>query len=345
MKNNHGFGTLSIFIVIVAVLAIGGGGYYIRTKNDSKNDIDNQKYEDDLSKKNYKNVNAGYSIDYPVSWFLSESSDYSIQKAYNVINIQNMKVVDLSEGGWKLKNDGTQIQINVTYNIDYANYEELLKDPSYALSPNVVAERMANLEVIKIGGKPLQAFTGLKVPLSRFYSFIYNKKMYSIGISSGGEEQFNKDKKIFDDIVSSFVFLDTEESPLENFHNQPGAVKSVKVQGNQWLLEVDLLSQNPEWLPGVNEPYLNQNTKLRNLIVTKDTRAYVCGLGLDNNDTTPDVLQDTTNFMFNTQKAIDRTKLEIQYRGGQAELMTDWETLDFDISGPNITAIRNICLP
>lgn len=142
---------------------------------------------------------------------------------------------------------------------------------------------------------------------------------------------------VFDQIVQY-----NSETSTEIFNNQPGAIKSTTDQGNnQWTLAIDLLSSNPEWLPGVNEKYLNQNTKIRNLIVTKDTKTYNCGI-----DSKPSVLQNVANYITSIQKYIAQAKLDSKNRvGGSVELMTDWRTLNFNVNGNNITAIYDICLP
>jgi hypothetical protein len=119
--------------------------------------------------------------------------------------------------------------------------------------------------------------------------------------------------------------INNEESVVEVFNNQPGAIKSITTKGdNQWVLAVDLLTKNPNWIPGVDntgEFFINQNTKIRNLNVTKDTKAYICGV-----DSEPNVLQDIVIFISNIQ--------EVSYK-----------TAYFDINGTNITAIYQQCLP
>jgi len=124
---------------------------------------------------------------------------------------------------------------------------------------------------------------------------------------------------------NTFTIKSSEESSTESFKNQPGEVKSVKLDGNnKWVLAVDLLSSNPNWLPGVYSSgpfFLNQNTKIRNLNLTNLTKAYNCGGGSsDNNQTSVDV------FIKDIQSSEDKTRY-------------------FDIEGANILAIYEQCLP
>jgi len=107
------------------------------------------------------------------------------------------------------------------------------------------------------------------------------------------------------------------------------------------------LTSNPDWLPGVNDRYLNQNTKIRNLNVTSSIKTYGCVSGPDgggpNLSTVPNT--NTLKYISDVEKNIAEAKSTLHYRIGGQEVMTDWETLNFDINGSNITAIYNICLP
>jgi hypothetical protein len=122
----------------------------------------------------------------------------------------------------------------------------------------------------------------------------------------------------------------TEEDESEIFQNQPGEVKSITNTGvNEWVLEVDLLTHNPNFLPGINDFFMNQNSKIRNLNVNSSTQTYFCGAGPDNNDTTADIIQNTSNFIQYVQNMLNEG-VKYYY---------------FDISGTEITAIYQQCLP
>lgn len=118
--------------------------------------------------------------------------------------------------------------------------------------------------------------------------------------------------------------VSTEEPPVEFFHNQPGDIKSITKENNQWVLAVDLLTRNPKWLPGVDstgEFFINQNPKIRNLNVTENTKTYNC-----QQDVEASFLMNTATFISNLQKA-------------------SYKTVYFDIDGENITTIYQQCLP
>jgi hypothetical protein len=153
----------------------------------------------------YVDHSFGYQLDYPASWFETISSSDN----YASFVIKNKK--DAVEIGYDfvLKASGSLLTIGVTNNIDYQDYEEFIKNSGTTI--DVIAERMANIEIVIIGGKSLKVFTGLKTldsADSDLYAFVYNRKLYNISFQSGSNEQFIKDKKIFDEIFSSFKFIE-----------------------------------------------------------------------------------------------------------------------------------------
>lgn len=125
-----------------------------------------------------------------------------------------------------------------------------------------------------------------------------------------------------DDIVASL-----SEEAQEVFKDQHGIIKSATSVGkNQWVLAVDLVTRNFEWLPGNNkEPfYINQNPKIRNFNVTNETKAYHLCSGPEGEPVNIEV------FMQNLQKTMERN-LEV------ARI--------FDITGHDIVNIYSSCVP
>lgn len=132
-----------------------------------------------------------------------------------------------------------------------------------------------------------------------------------------------------------------EAAPQEFFVNQPGEVKLITSIGvNQWVLAVDLLTHNPNFIPGVSGFFINQNPKIRNLNVTNTTNTYLCGAGPDGNETTADVPQNTSSFMQGVQSRINEfNQLNIQQQ------LATYVAYYFDIERTDITAIYQQCLP
>lgn len=157
--------------------------------------------------------------------------------------------------------------------------------------------------------------------------------IYRISTNNNSESSVYAYNKILSTIKSGPGCLSSkvdssEESSTETFKNQPGEIKSVKADGvNKWILAVDLLSHNPNWLPGVDSSgpfFINQNTKIRDLNITNTTKSYKCGNSADGNIIP--VLTNTSDFI----KKIQLDSYKNRY---------------FDITGKNITAIYEQCLP
>lgn len=162
----------------------------------------------------------------------------------------------------------------------------------------------------------------------------------------------NKNEKISETIVPETttmerqVNLDTpeiavasssEDSTTEIFRNQPGAIKTIINQkDNEWLLTIDLLTRNPNWRPGEEiDFFVNQNAKVRNLLVTEETKTYEC------NNAKADTLRNTSNFMSDIQNNMMKREREAEKFGTRTLDYTSY----FDISGSKITAIYQQCLP
>ncbi len=119
----------------------------------------------------------------------------------------------------------------------------------------------------------------------------------------------------------------TEDSPNERFIEQPGEIKILKeISSEKWVMSLDILTRNPDWIPGENDFFINRNPKIRDYIITPSTRVYVCGEGLDGNSTTPDVEASFTEYI----RAIENDSHRVRY---------------FDIRNGRVLSIYNQCLP
>jgi len=189
------------------------------------------------------------------------------------------------------------------------------------------------------------------VPARFVYDSSYNITSYEE--ASDGEGYVASVKKLFPEKYYNLIITqpstNSEESNTEVFNQQGGAIKSIKANGtNKWVFAVDLLTHNPDWEPGVNDPYLNQSTKIRNLNVTANTKTYGCesGPGGSGPNQAKIANTNTASFVSDIQNSITRAKGDIKNRiGGPIESMTDWVTYNFDIKGADITAIYTQCLP
>lgn len=257
-KYNNGFAVIGIVAIIVAILTVGGGAYYLG-KGQKEKIVENPKYEVPtppfLDESNYVpptpiknakthiNLSAGYQVDYPIGWYV-KNSDTTFSNGYSSFSIQNIKDAVFPGSDFTMKVNGSLVSIDVTNNMNYSNYEEFIKDPKTDLPKAAKDERIANLEMINIGGKTIQGLNSFKKSnRGGFYVFIYNNKKYEIGISSGSEEQYYKDKKVFENMVASFKFIDSEESSAtkNDVTNQPAYLKSVYVKDGKNYISVDYI--------------------------------------------------------------------------------------------------------
>lgn len=364
MKNNKGFIGMGVILAIIAVLVVGCGAYYFGTKNNSvlKNPMvgNSQSVEVqdnispiDLNWKTYSDVDAGYELKYPSDWIMdigTVSTTYPspIIKMFKSFRLTTEKVnVDKSGEGWHtivpkgetLKVGDFQLQIfQYPYSMT-TSIKELINNGMDA-PKDLKTDYIKGITNMKIGdtirevsvmGDDKSAKRIEFVVSDKLFIFDFDGSFYKNGEPSFGpdEETYKKYLPVFDTILKDFKITQSittsEDSSSETFENQPGAIKSIKVNGiNNWTLAVDLLSKNPNWLPGVDstgEFFINQNPKIRNLNVTRDTKAYNCGF-----DMKPDVLVNTTTFISNIQKS-------------------SYKTVYFDIKGTNITSIYQQCLP
>ena len=139
--------------------------------------------------------------------------------------------------------------------------------------------------------------------------------------------------------ASTTVTTSAQTAEQEHFVRQPGAIKTMRKEGDRWIMGVDLLSNKAGWLPGVNERFENLNSRIRDLTVTSATKAYSCG-GNDNV-----LVTDTDTYMRNNvQASFERSKSDAA-RFNREETMTDWVLYDFDIEGSTIVALYLPCLP
>ena len=150
-----------------------------------------------------------------------------------------------------------------------------------------------------------------------------------------------KVEKITEPVASETPIVENqnneENSVSEIFKNQPGAIKTITNQNDgDWSLSIDLLTKNPNWRPGgETEFFINQNPKVRSLLVTKDTKTYEC------DGVNADAPRNTSNFIANIQAHMAKMEAESQKFGTKRYDYTAY----FDINGSNIIAIYEQCLP
>lgn len=152
----------------------------------------------------------------------------------------------------------------------------------------------------------------------------------SLSIQSASLSQEQSDN--LDTNVSATTPNKNEEldNVSETLVNTPAEIKSIFVKNKITYLSIDILSRNPEFLPGVTEFFVNESTRLTEVHINNNTKAYLCGAGPDGNDTTADVLADTNDFLATIQKKLSNKEYSTYY---------------FDINSNIVQSIYGQCLP
>lgn len=305
MKYNKGFAPLVIVAIVVGFLAVGSGAYLLGKNQNEKVKIVNEEQEENKL----------------VSDCLPDSDPW-----VKVISPNGGEIFTIGqdmEVKWKTCNTKEDQMISLMISqVDTIVHEVITYDP---FPSSVIND---GIEIIKL--KPDMS---ISIPSSN------NRISIILKPSPNNEKETPFVQDVSDGTFT--INSDSEESISEVFNNKPGAIKSVRSDGsNKWIIEVDLLSNNNNWVPGVNLPFVNQNTKIRDLTVNFDTKIYECNEGAK-----PTILVNNSNFINKLQNRISQAKNEFKNRVGGVEDIMDWVTAYFDINGNNITAIYEQCLP
>ena len=156
----------------------------------------------------YKNIKAGYEVNYPSSWNVVSKTESS---SLSNFQIENISGAVLSGSDFSMKGNGSLISVQVSYGVlanginmsNYPTIDDLIKDPKFGLPPKVASERLTHVSLMNIGGQNLRV-EKLDSSNNEVYSFIYNSKAYNISFMSGSQAQYSVDYKTFTDFVASF---------------------------------------------------------------------------------------------------------------------------------------------
>ena len=135
--------------------------------------------------------------------------------------------------------------------------------------------------------------------------------------------------------------LSLEASHSNTFTGQPASIQSiVKQSDGTWQFAIDLLSRNPNWLPGgEGNFFLNLSPVVRHLAVTTTTKTYACGGNPDDNNTSAGLLEPTAGYVAKLQSRLAQIQTETQ--ASVPQMVTAYMSAD----GTKITAIYEQCLP
>lgn len=197
-----------IIIVVLAGLVIGTVLAYQYWWT-SEEEIEEEIPEDETANWNvYRNEKAGYEIKYSPDWYFKENmSKCSFDGCLDVFHIENIeeKVIVAGDDAYITEN-GSYFHISVSENLKgFSSIKD--KIMSYDIPEWSKQKRLENVATIEIGGEELEAWNG-KGSMDEGIEFIRNNKDYSISLTSGSKEQFNKDLELYNKIISTFRFID-----------------------------------------------------------------------------------------------------------------------------------------
>lgn len=198
-QNQKGFSS-NVIIILIVLVAIGIGFYFWQQSQLLAID-------ETADWKIYKNLELGYEIKYPPEWFLKEEPFRSTClntsfcgndnpncgiSCIDSISIQNLEEKVVLAGGGPFTENGSSFNLQIL-EIPNSYIEEWLKGYS---------------EIMKIAGTERQVDLGMDSEFSGGIRFINNNKRYSFHYASGSSEQLKKDLFTFQQIISTFKFLD-----------------------------------------------------------------------------------------------------------------------------------------
>ncbi len=210
MKNfiNKGISTLLAIGIILALSVLVGGFIW---QYPEIQDVLEKIKDGTADWKTYRNERVKYEIKYPSDWFLKE--EYRLECGFegcleNIL-IENIKEKVIVAGGGPLTENGSSFKILILENSRNAlSIEDWIKQGYYSSNEDIAErlkqERLNKVTIRKIGNLDLKVWMGGPASIE----FIKGNKFYRLYGVSGSTSQFNKDLEIFNQILSTFRFLD-----------------------------------------------------------------------------------------------------------------------------------------
>jgi type II secretory pathway pseudopilin PulG len=312
MNKNKGFiGIGLILVIVIGIAVVGGGAYYIGKSKGENKEVKVQ--ENNLPNNQDQNLQL-VNQNQPVVENTQTDCNSNSTPSLTVLSPNGREVFALGQ------------TINIKWSSKCINSNARIVVSIYKKGAQVSQE-----------GSPY----GYITTNTGSYSWTIPKDISSNQYEVNVEHILTNGNAVSDNSDNLFTInsetTHSEESSLEIFNRQPGAIKSIKSDGtNKWILAIDLLSSNPKWIPGDSSTggfFINQNVKIRNLNITSLTKIQNCSTqysgyasGFENN---------LLSFVSYVNKKIINPK----------EVGEFGYTAYFDISGSDITSIYEQCLP
>lgn len=267
MKYNKGFAVWGIVAIVVGILVVGGGAYYMGTNKS----VEKEKVEDFLAEEKQEEVELNYNTSNikesktDKNQFIYSNSDFSFSYNKNRF-LENISYTDNSndssygkEGVYVIDCSGTDEKC-ITSSLLFSVYVKKDIKTMNALKTfleNEILEwdmsstcgikpiwsnnsKINNLESIQVNRSVcVGGGSGEKYPVP-IIGTIYNNKAYVIDFKIG--EYTGTEKIEFDNLVSSFKFIDNSEESVitkNDVTNQLVYIKSIYVKNGKYYMDVD----------------------------------------------------------------------------------------------------------
>lgn len=270
-KNKGIIGIGLILAIVLGIVVVGGGAFYLGTKKNIENkevvenpNVENQGDNNSISDwQTYKDIEAGYELKYPSDWHMETGvvrTDYPapIIKKFKEFSISSEKVERRDgdgEGREIIPEGKTSLHVGY-FTVSAFQYPKSmtgsLKDlinKGMDAPQDLKDAKIKNITNINIGGinKEVSVSSGF-ISLTFIngdilYIIDYNGTYYNKSNNPFGSdpETYNKYLPLFTKVLESFKFLDSEESSItkNDVTNQPAYIKAVYTKDGKNYIDVD----------------------------------------------------------------------------------------------------------
>lgn len=227
-QNQKGISSLLLIVIIVGILAIGGVLAYQYYWQASEEEIEEETSTDETADwKVYRNEEIGYEVKYPKDWYVKEEyrSECKFEDCLEYLYIENIEEKVIVAGEGPFTENGSYFKIVILKAENISSIEEWIEKGD--IPDRVKQERLDFIITLEIGGIEIKAWKGTG-SADGGIEFIKDGRFYRIHYISGSQEQFDKDLDIFKQMLSTFRFIEKEETKEEGKEAESETQKEVE---------------------------------------------------------------------------------------------------------------------